>query len=187
MCEPFIGEIAIFANIFIPDGWLICNGQSVSISQYPALFTVIGTVYGGDGSSTFNLPNLNGKAAIGVCSNQDVNLPLGTSAGDETVTLDSSTVPAHTHQLSRKSPQDVSAKGATPTAFSDTGVIALAETNTPLAAMADNTTANSTLAAATISSAGGNTEKSVDAHENRQPYMSLFFGIAYEGVFPAKS
>lgn len=182
MSEPFIGEVAIFANTFIPEGWLACNGQTVLIAQYQALYSIIGITYGGDGKNNFKLPDLRGRAPAGVGTAQPgVTIARGAALGAETVTLSQSMIPPHTHQLSRKSPKNVSAKGAVATSASDTGVIALAATNTALMAMAANTAVNTTLAAATIGSTGGG-----GAHENRQPYLSLLFGIAYDGIYPMR-
>src|SRR4051812_10635403 len=92
--EPFIGEIQMFGGNFAPQGWALCNGQLLPISQYDALFNLIGTTYGGDGQTTFGLPDLRGRAPIHRSSNH----PQGELLGSETVTLVQGNLPAHSHQ-----------------------------------------------------------------------------------------
>ncbi len=92
--DPYIGEIRLVAFNYVPDGWLACNGQQLNLSQYQALYAIIGTIYGGDGASNFNLPNLNGRGLVGYGK----TYPVGLKAGAVAATLTPATMPAHTHQ-----------------------------------------------------------------------------------------
>src|SRR5690349_12893487 len=99
MTSPFVGEIRIFAGNFAPTGWSLCNGQLLPISQNTALFSLLGTFYGGDGKSTFGLPNLQGSAPLGQGQGAGLSLyDLGQSGGEATVSLITSEIPVHNHQ-----------------------------------------------------------------------------------------
>jgi len=101
MANPFIGEIRMFGGNFAPRQWALCNGQLLSIAQYQALFSLLGTTYGGNGVSTFALPNLQGRLALGYGQGPGLsNYALGQTGGSETVTLSVNTMPGHTHFLS---------------------------------------------------------------------------------------
>src|SRR4051812_41772774 len=100
MSDPFIGEIRLFAFSRVPNGWFACNGQSVSIAEYETLYAIIGTIYGGDGQTTFNVPDLQGRVAIG--RGQGTGLPnfsLGQPGGEESHTLVEPEMPVHSHAL----------------------------------------------------------------------------------------
>src|SRR5579863_4237911 len=100
MTQPYVGEVRMFGGNFAPSNWAFCNGQTMSISQYQVLFTLIGTTYGGDGQTTFNLPNLQGRLGVGMGQGGGLsNYVLGQSAGVEAVTLTTTTMAAHNHPL----------------------------------------------------------------------------------------
>jgi microcystin-dependent protein len=169
MSEPFIAEIRIFAGNFAPRSWAFCNGQLLPISQNTALFSLIGTTYGGDGRTTTALPNLKGRAPMhpgrgpGLTSRR-----LGQRGGVETVTLSEAQMPNHTHTMvgNDDDPDQTSPVGG----FLATG------TN-----MYDSTT-NTTLASSTLPSAGGS-----QTHNNMQPYLAINFIIALQGLYPSRS
>lgn len=174
MADQFIGEIRIFAGNFAPTGWALCAGQLLPISQNTALFSLLGTYYGGDGKSTFALPDLQGS--VPVHQGQGPGLSeryLGEASGAPDVTLLLSETPAHTHALmASPDPADHVAPGNT---------FSLAVSN-PGTIYQDNTTQNQTaFAIQTIAPVGGGLP-----HDNRQPYLVLNFIIALQGIFPAR-
>jgi len=173
MSEPFIAEIRIFAGNFAPRGWAFCNGQLLPISQNTALFSLIGTTYGGDGRSTTALPNLQGRAPMhpgrgpGLTSRR-----LGQLGGDQTVTLSEAQMPSHNHRL-RASEEDGAQvspdMNALPGAGND---MYRAPAGANLGAMASETLPNT----------GGS-----QAHNNMQPYLAMYFIIALVGLYPSRS
>ncbi len=101
MTQPYVGEIRMFGGNFAPSSWAFCNGQTLSISQYQVLFTLIGTTYGGNGTTTFNLPNLQGQLAVGMGQGPGLsNYPIGQTGGVESVTLTTANMGGHNHPLS---------------------------------------------------------------------------------------
>ena len=172
--DPFVAEIRIFPFNFAPKGWAFCNGQLLPISQNTALFSLLGTTYGGDGKSTFALPNLQGNTPMHPGQGPGLSLhDLGETGGSPTVTLLESEIPAHTHTVQAQVPPG------------DTNIPtdhAIARTNgaspyippagAPLVAMA----------AQALPPAGGGL-----AHNNMQPYLTLHFCIAMQGIFPPRS
>lgn len=172
MPEPFIGEIRIFAGNFAPRGWAFCNGQTVPVSQHTALFSLLGTTYGGDGRTNFALPDLRGRAPMhrgegpGLTSRR-----LGESGGATTITLSEEQMPEHDHALQANSnPGDLQAP-------SDRRV--LARTQPGYAWQSGGPDVD--LASAAVGEAGGG-----EAHENLQPYLAANFIIALQGVFPQR-
>ena len=100
MTQPYVGEIRMFGGNFAPSSWAFCNGQTLAISQYQVLFTLIGTTYGGNGTTTFNLPNLQGQLAVGMGQGPGLsNYPIGQTGGVESVTLTTATMGGHNHPL----------------------------------------------------------------------------------------
>lgn len=174
MADPFVAEIRIFPFNFAPKGWAWCDGQLMPISQNTALFSLLGTTYGGDGKSTFALPNLQGRAPMHPGQGPGLSLhDLGETGGSETVTLLESEIPSHTHTLmSLAAPGDA----PTPEGNSFARVIGatpyLPPTGAPLVSMS----------AQALTSAGGN-----QPHNNMQPYLTLYFNIALQGVYPPRS
>ena len=162
--DAFIGEIRLAGIPFAPRGWALCNGQILAINQNQALFSILGTTYGGDGRTTFALPDLRGRVPMHV---SDAH-PLGERAGETTHRLTSDELPAHTH---------------TPLAAAD------ATTAEPAGARWATTTAphyaptaQVAQAAQSVGTAGAGQE-----HENMPPYLAVTFMIALQGVFPSRS
>jgi len=171
MADPFVAEIRVVGFNFAPTGWAQCNGQVLPISQNTALFALLGTVYGGDGKSTFALPNLQGSAAMHPGQGQGLNEHfLGEMGGTETVTLLQSEIPVHTHS--------VQAGGS---GFDNDPGLGVMLANEPGAATYTTGTPNVQLAAQTLSPAGGSLP-----HNNMMPYLTMNFVIALQGVFPQR-
>jgi len=174
MSNPFVAEVRIFTGGFAPVGWAQCNGQLMPISQNTALFSLLGTTYGGDGKSTFALPDLQGCAPMQAGQGPGLSLrDLGETAGEQTVTLLQTEMPSHTHTV-----QSVSAGGGTndPTnAIWAGGGRGAPPIYTPLAA-------NVNMSPFATSVAGGSLP-----HNNMMPFLGLTFIIALQGVFPARS
>ena len=168
MSVPFLGSITLFGGNFAPRGYMFCQGQLLAISQNSALFTLIGTTYGGDGQVTFALPNLAGRAAVHQGQGPGLsNYVIGQSIGVETVTLASTQLPTHSHS--------VSASAATGSGGPANAFWAQASSGLPYGS-APNTPMN----AAALPFAGGN-----QPHENMMPFLALNFIIAVEGIFPS--
>ena len=172
MADPFVAEIRIFPFNFAPKGWAFCDGQILPISQNTALFSLLGTVYGGDGKSTFALPNLQGSAAMHPGQGQGLSLrDLGQIGGAETVTLLVSEMPFHTHSLNA--------------AGGDVAESNVAQNNAMTRASNGNpytgTFTATLMAPQALAPAGGSLP-----HNNMQPYLTLNFNIALQGVFPPR-
>ncbi len=169
MAQPYVGEIRMFAGNFAPAGWMFCEGQLLPISEYETLFNLIGTTYGGDGQSTFALPDLRGRVPIHMGN----GFTLAETGGVETVTLTVSQIPAHSHPLL-----------ATNNFASTTGVT----NNVPAAASVVNVSAYGTdnptipVNPGSITSVGGS-----QPHENFQPYLCVDFIISLFGIFPSQT
>ncbi len=174
MSEPFLGEIIMFAGNFAPRGWALCNGQLLSIAQNTALFSILGTTYGGNGQTTFALPDLRGRVPIS--SGQGPGLSaytLGEMSGSETVTLISSQMPAHTHMVNC---DNNTIDSPTP-ANSIPGSNGFGGTNL-YSTQAPNNTMNPQM----IGVAGGS-----QPHNNMQPFLVVNFIIALQGLFPSRN
>lgn len=168
--DPFVAEIRILPTNFAPTGWAFCNGQLLPISQNTALFSLLGTTYGGDGKSTFALPNLQGTAPMHPGQGPGLSLrDLGEVGGEETVTLTQAQTPSHTHPLN--------ADSGSPT----TGSPANAALASP-AALRKYSAAADLEPMVPIGAAGGS-----QPHNNMQPYLTLNFCIALQGVYPPRS
>lgn len=180
MSEPFLGQITVFPYNFAPYGWMDCVGQILPISQYSALFSLLGTAYGGNGTSNFGLPNL--QAVVPVGQGQAAggsNYVMGETGGTSAVTITSSTLPAHSHTMSA-----VAARGTTST---PSGMLFAEPTagSPPHVSSVQiyNTTAPATpLSPASIAPAGGS-----QPHNNLQPFLGLRYCIAIQGQFPVRS
>lgn len=173
MSDPYIGEIQIYGFTFNPRGWAFCNGATQSIAQNSALFSLLGTTYGGDGMTTFGLPNLQGRTPIGISQGPGLsNRTLGEMAGTESVTLTATQMPGHTHAL--QAYLGSQNRSATPTG----GVMLSSPAATR--AFVPNTAGNTTLHPSALTPVGGG-----QPHENRQPYLVLNYCIALEGIFPS--
>jgi microcystin-dependent protein len=167
MSSPFIGEIRMFAGNFAPAGWAFCNGAILPIDQNPALFQLIGTTYGGDGQSTFALPNLQSRVPVHV----GPGFALGQSGGAETVTLTTSQIAAHSHvpQCFASAGNQNSPSG---NVWADSGS----------ASVYSNAAPNLAMAAAAVGSAGGS-----QPHDNMVPFLVINFILSLFGVFPSQS
>ncbi len=175
MSEPFIAEIRIFAGNFAPRGWAFCDGQLLPIAQNTALFSLIGTTYGGDGRTTTALPNLQGRAPMhpgrgpGLTSRR-----LGQRGGSDTITLVEAQMPNHTHQLNGDLAQ-TDEEGTTNPSNQRTGRTDASDriygTATNLVSMAD----------AALQSSGGS-----QSHNNMQPFLTINFIIALVGLYPSR-
>jgi microcystin-dependent protein len=169
MSEPFIGQITLFAGDFAPRGWAFCNGQLLPIAQNTALFSILGTTYGGNGQTTFALPDLRGRVPVhpgqgpGLTDRQ-----LGQNGGDEQVALQVDEIPAHAHRVNAStnarnstSPQErVLATGAN----------------------IYNSSPNTRMSGNMLRTTGGN-----QGHRNMQPWLGVNYIIALEGIFPSRN
>ena len=175
MSQPYLGEIRMFAGNFAPRGWALCNGQVLAISQNTALFSLLGTFYGGNGTTTFALPNLQSRLPLGTDQAGSDIYPIGTLGGEEQVTLIQSQLPSHTHQLS--------ARATAATTGSPTNGV-LAEPNEGGRAVVDyyGTSGSTALTAQATDTVGGG-----QPHDNMSPFLCLNFIIATQGVFPARN
>ena len=169
MSEPFLGEIKIISWNFPPKGWAFCNGQLLPINQNQALFSILGTTYGGDGRVNFGLPNLQGRAPIHVGN----GIVLGEQGGESTHTLNISELPAHTHTPT--------GSGNSPSAPGPAGNLWATQTTNPYLGTA-NSGPNAAMNPACITPTGGN-----QPHENMSPYLVLNFVIALQGIFPSQN
>lgn len=175
MSEPFIAEIRIFAGNFAPRSWAFCDGQLLPISNNTALFSLIGTTYGGDGRTTTALPNLEGRAPMhpgrgpGLTSRR-----LGQKIGVETITLSEAQIPSHSHTVRANSASGTTSNPTTSAAIARAGADRLysTDTTTNLVDMSDQS----------LSATGGS-----QSHENMQPYLVLNFIIALQGLYPSRN
>ncbi len=170
MSQPYVGEIRVFAGNFAPVGWEFCNGQTLPISQYDVLFSLIGTTYGGDGQSTFNLPDLQGRALV----HQGSNYVIGQKAGAETVTLSIAQLSSHQHAL-----QATNTAGTT---AAPGPTVTLAATPAGESIYNNSTTGTTALASQAVGPSGGS-----QPHTNRQPYLGVNYIISLFGIYPSRS
>jgi microcystin-dependent protein len=168
MAEPFLSEIRIMSFGFPPKGWATCDGQLLPINQNQALFSLLGTTYGGDGRVNFGLPNLQGRAPI----HMGASHTLGERGGEQAHTLSISEIPTHTHTAI-----GTNTAGAQPVPA--TAYLANDTISTPYLPPDANLTA---MAAGTLATIGGS-----QAHINMQPYLVLNFSIALQGIFPSQT
>ncbi len=173
MSEPFTAEIRIFAGNFAPRGWAFCDGQLLPIAQNTALFSLIGTTYGGDGRTTTALPNLQGRAPMHPGRGPGLTARrLGQKVGVETVTLSEAQIPSHNHTARADSSSAVAGAPTNTSAFARTG----GDLDAYLTA-----TPNVDLASSTLSTTGGG-----QAHTNLQPFLAINFIIALVGLYPSR-
>lgn len=176
MSDQFVGEIRIFPFNFAPRGWAFCDGQLMPIAQNTALFSLLGTYYGGDGHSTFALPNLQGSAAIGVGQGSGLSeYFVGQQGGEESVTLQQSELPQHTHTVSAV---DARATTNNPTGNAWGKASAVRQEQKLYHDSSGATTTMSPLAFAISGSSF--------PHNNMPPYLTLSFCIAMQGIFPPR-
>jgi microcystin-dependent protein len=168
MAEPFLSELRLFSFNFAPKGWALCNGQFLPINQNQALFSLLGTTYGGNGQTTFALPDLRGRVPIHVGS----GFTLGQNGGQQAHTLTISELPQHMHFLQATT---AAANNATPAGTMLLGATAPNDFYTGVAGL-------TALAAGTVSNVGGS-----QPHMNMQPYLTLSWCIALQGIFPSQN
>ncbi len=172
MSNPFVAEIRIFPFNFAPTGWAFCDGQLMPISQNTALFSLLGTTYGGDGRSNFALPNMQGNAPMQPGQGPGLSLhDLGETGGEQAVTLLTTEMPAHAHTLNASGGDGTDPQPAGELLASGIGVGMYAAPGP-----------SAQLAFSAIAPVGGS-----QPHNNMQPYLTLNFCIALQGVFPARS
>jgi microcystin-dependent protein len=172
MADPFVAEIRIFPFNFAPTGWAWCDGQLLPISQNTALFSLLGTTYGGDGKSNFALPDLQGRAPMHPGQGPGLSLhDLGETGGSDTVTLLESEIPGHSHALNASQGDAIE---RTPGSQLLATGIAIGQYGAP--------DALTPLSPNAVTPAGGD-----QPHNNLQPYLTFYFCIALQGVFPPRS
>lgn len=171
MSEAFIGEIRMFAGNYAPENWAFCDGQLLSISEYEALYTLLGTTYGGNGQNTFGLPDLRGRVPIHMGTNSGIPYTLGQKSGSETNTLQISELPAHTHLVK---------------ATSDTATVNTPANNT-WASTATNLYSNVTTTDLTpMDSTAVSINGGSQPHNNMMPSLTISFIISLIGIFPSR-
>jgi microcystin-dependent protein len=176
MADPFVAEIRIFPFNFAPKGWAWCDGQLLPLSQNTALFSLLGTTYGGDGKSNFALPDLQGRAPMHPGQGPGLSLhDLGETGGSETVTLLESEIPAHAHQMMALNSDFGNLNGPSP-------LRSLARSGSAQAYQTTTNVGLTQMAFQALAPAGGD-----QPHNNLQPYLTLFFCIALQGVFPPRT
>lgn len=192
MSDPFIGEIRMFAGTFAPRGWALCNGQLLAISSNSALFSLLGTNYGGDGVTTFALPNLQSRSPVGTGTGGGLtNVQLGQVGGVESTTLTTLNMPAHNHAATGTASISV---GGTPS----NPALAPTATNNILGGSVGGTPAaaaiwsdqlsgpvsmgNQSIVSVTVQNSGGSQPVSI-----RNPYLGMNFIIALEGIYPSRN
>ena len=170
MGQPFVGEIRMFGGSFAPAGWAMCNGQTMAISQNETLFNLIGTTYGGDGQSTFDLPNLCGRVPLHAGTNAGITFQIGEAAGVEQVTLTTQQIPQHNHAfLCATTTATDAAAGQNVVPASSTQV----KIYTPSPAVAN-------MNASSLQPQGGS-----QPHENMMPFLVITYIISLFGIFPS--
>ncbi len=170
MSEPFLAEIRIVGFNFAPRGWAFCNGQILPINQNQSLYSLLGTTYGGDGRTSFALPDVRGRVPIHVGSNGGPNHREGQKSGEETHTLTAAEMPQHSHGMNGTSN---TASEATP----NSNLLPGGNNGQPYA-----TSGTVTMGTGTIANVGGG-----QAHNNMQPYLAMNYCIALRGLFPSRN
>ena len=176
MADVYLGQIMMSGFNFAPRGFAACNGQLLPITQNQALFALLGTAYGGNGTTTFALPNLQGSTPVGAGNSADGSwqpspYPIGARAGAEAITLTLTQIPAHTHALNASTTPGTT-KNPTNTLYGGSGAEAIYGSAGPQV----------TLNSQTLAQTGGN-----QAHNNMQPFQVLNFNIALSGIFPSRN
>ena len=172
MSEPFLAEVRIVGFNFAPRGWAFCDGQILPINQNQSLYSLLGTTYGGDGRTSFALPDMRGRTPIHVGSSNGVSHQLGQKSGEETHTVSAGEMPQHTHQLRGSSD---AANQPVPLG----ALLGVSAATDPLYAGASNVV---DMAQDAVTFVGGGV-----SHNNMQPYLALSFCIALRGLFPSRN
>jgi microcystin-dependent protein len=173
MSDPYVGEVRMFAGNFAPDQWALCDGQLLSIAEYDTLFVLIGTTYGGDGQTTFAVPDLRGRIPVHAGQGAGLtNRVLGQQGGAESVTLTAAQMPGHTHAM-------LASRDVANAAYSGANGVPAAAAGT---AVYGPVTVAGPMTANTIGPAGGS-----QAHDNVGPFLCVNFIIALYGIFPSQN
>jgi microcystin-dependent protein len=172
MSNPYLGEIKIMGFNFNPRGWAKCDGQILPINQYQSLYSLLGTTYGGDGRTTFGLPDLRGRAPMDFGTGPDGQVALGQKGGVENVILNLAQIPSHRHLVNVNSATGTTDEPSANTYMAGAGSDVYGPYVDPKVKLNDGTSANN----------GGN-----QAHKNIQPYQVVNFCIALQGVFPSRN
>lgn len=180
--DPYVGEIRLFAGDYAPEGWALCDGSTLSISNYQVLYSLIGITYGGNGQVTFGLPDLRGRVVVGQGTGPGLTpRTLAQAFGTETTTLTAENTPVHSHSFT------VSSDAATETSPSDSSNDRTFGTFTPAAAVSglysnsNNPASAGQLSAATVSNAGSN---GAQPHSNMMPSLVVNYIICLNGIYP---
>ncbi len=182
MAEPFLSMIEAFGFNFAPQGWALCAGQTLPIAQNQALFSLLGTTYGGNGATTFNLPDLRGRIPVGFGQGPGLSpYSLGQAGGQETHQLVSAEAPSHAHTLNAVS------NGQSNGANLPSGTVLMGsgygiETNNPIENIYSSAAPSAAMGTNAVGPAGGNAP-----HENRMPFLTINYCIALQGVFPSRN
>lgn len=172
MSEPFVGEIRMFAGSFAPRGWAFCDGQLLAVSQNDALFSLLGTIYGGDGRTTFGLPDMRGRVPIHAGSGPGLSpRRLGAKAGAESVTLTVNQMPSHSHPLQ--------ASQNPATESRPTGNVTSSDTSADI--YFTNSPAFTNMSSSAVTNVGGSRK-----HTNLQPFLCINYIIALFGIYPSR-
>ena len=178
MSEPFVGEIRMFAGNFAPKGWAFCDGQLLAVSSNDALFSLLGTIYGGDGRTTFGLPDLRGRIPIHAGSGPGLSpRRLGTKSGAETETLTASQVPSHTHTVNASNQAGTAASPAGHYPANTSSGAVTTQYDVPVRASSTLVQFNS----GAVQTVGGSR-----SHSNMQPFLCINFIIALIGIYPSR-
>jgi microcystin-dependent protein len=181
MSDPFLGQLMIFAGNFAPRGWATCDGQILSIAQNTALFSLLGTTYGGNGQTTFALPDLRGRVPIHVGQGPGLSpYTLGEVSGVESVTLNTTQMPMHNHTATATVSCADSAQSLSDSPVG--GVPGGVSGGPQVFATSGTAQMSATMVTPTVGIAGGN-----QPHENRQPFLVMTVCIALEGIFPSRN
>ena len=170
---PYVGEIRMFGGTFAPNGWLFCDGRTLSIAENDTLFQLLGTTYGGDGEETFKVPDLRGRVPLHNGTGAGASYMMGESGGTETVALNATHIASHTHALNAST-------AAASAAFN-------ASTGLPANTGGTNIYGLMGTPAAMATGALGASQGGIDAHENMAPYLGINFIISLFGLFPSQT
>jgi microcystin-dependent protein len=182
MSNPFIGQVILFAGTFAPRGWALCNGQILPINQNTALFAILGTTYGGNGATTFGLPDLRGRVAVSQGQGPGLsNYTLGEQTGTENVTLNISQMPSHNHLVQANNSAANPSNSPSNAFLSQTNTV-VGRDVTIYPTYATSLAAASTLNATSVQAQGGS-----QPHSNVQPVLALNYIIALQGIYPSRS
>lgn len=183
MSQPFVGQVIMFGGNFAPAGWMMCSGQIIPISENDVLFQLIGTTYGGDGQSTFALPDLRGRVPVHQGQGAGLsNYVIGQASGAESVTLNTNQIPQHNHMMLTTAQTATAATPSTGTIMANENVSNGSNNPYTYAPYNAGTPAQQPLSGASIAQTGGN-----QPHNNIQPVLTVTYCISLFGIFPSQN